>query len=101
MQESRTLAQIRSDEAVDVFRHVAACDVPTSHGKAPVTVIVRIGLEQLQSGVGSADASSHARRSSPSQNATEAVRGPVARTRRATPRRTTGSHASALRDVRV
>ena len=47
------LAQIRSDVATDVFRHLATCTTPdTTGGKPAVTVIVRIDLDSLQSGVG-------------------------------------------------
>jgi hypothetical protein len=51
--ESRSLAQIRSDAATDVFRHLATCTTGTgAGGKSPVTVLVRIDLHTLQSGVG-------------------------------------------------
>jgi hypothetical protein len=51
--EGRSMAQIRSDAATDVFRHLATCtgDAGAS-GKPPVTVLVRIDLNTLQSGVG-------------------------------------------------
>ena len=45
--ETRTLAQLRSDAAVEVFRHVAGCDRTAVDGLPPVTVIVRIGLDEL------------------------------------------------------
>jgi hypothetical protein len=51
--ESRTMAQIRSDAATDVFRHLATCTTGTgAGGKPPVTVLVRIDLDTLQTGVG-------------------------------------------------
>jgi hypothetical protein len=52
--ETRTMAQIRSDVATDVFRHLATCTTPdpSTGGKPAVTVIVRIDLNSLQSGVG-------------------------------------------------
>jgi hypothetical protein len=51
--DSRILAQIRSDAATDVFRHLATCTTSTgAGGKSPVTVLVRIDLHTLQSGVG-------------------------------------------------
>jgi hypothetical protein len=50
--ESRTMAQIRSDAATDVFRHLATCTTPNAGAKSPVTVLVRIDLHTLQSGVG-------------------------------------------------
>ncbi|WP_345761986.1 DUF222 domain-containing protein [Diaminobutyricibacter sp. McL0608] len=52
MPESRTLAQVRSDGAVDAFRHLAGCSTPGS--RPPVTMIVRIGLDDLRSGDGTA-----------------------------------------------
>ena len=52
--ETRTLAQLRSDAAVEVFRHAAGCDRTAVDGLPPVTVLVRIGLDELQSGVGTA-----------------------------------------------
>jgi hypothetical protein len=51
--ESRSMAQIRSDAATDVFRHLATCTTGIgAGGKPPVTVLVRIDLDTLQSGVG-------------------------------------------------
>jgi hypothetical protein len=50
--ETRSMAQIRSDAATDVFRHLAACTTPNGNGKPPVTVLVRIDLDTVQSGVG-------------------------------------------------
>jgi hypothetical protein len=51
--ETRSMAQIRSDAATDVFRHLATCTTSTgAGGKPPVTVLVRIDLHTLQSGVG-------------------------------------------------
>ncbi|MFF1877340.1 DUF222 domain-containing protein, partial [Leifsonia sp. NPDC058230] len=55
MPESRSIAQIRSDAAVDVFRHLATCTATGVNSKPPVTVIVRIGLDALQSGVGAGE----------------------------------------------
>ncbi|HEV7182900.1 MAG TPA: DUF222 domain-containing protein, partial [Leifsonia sp.] len=52
MPESRSLAQLRSDAATDVFRHLATCTQQPVDGKPPVTMIVRIPLESLQTGVG-------------------------------------------------
>jgi hypothetical protein len=49
--ETRSMAQIRSDVATDVFRHLATC-TDRSQGKPAVTVIVRVDLNSLQSGVG-------------------------------------------------
>jgi uncharacterized protein (DUF779 family) len=46
------MAQIRSDAATDVFRHLATCTTPNGSGKPPVTVLVRIDLDTVQSGVG-------------------------------------------------
>ncbi|WP_345761627.1 DUF222 domain-containing protein [Diaminobutyricibacter sp. McL0608] len=53
MPESRTLAQLRSDGAVDAFRHLAGCSTPGS--RPPVTMIVRVGLNDLRSGDGTAE----------------------------------------------
>ncbi|WP_345761462.1 DUF222 domain-containing protein [Diaminobutyricibacter sp. McL0608] len=53
MPESRTLAQVRSDGAVDAFRHLAGCSTPGS--RPPVTMIVRVGLDDLRSGDGTAE----------------------------------------------
>ncbi|HEV7907673.1 MAG TPA: DUF222 domain-containing protein, partial [Pseudonocardiaceae bacterium] len=51
--ESRTMAQIRSDAATDVFRHLATCTTSTGAGGKPsVTVLVRVDLHTLQTGVG-------------------------------------------------
>ncbi|HEV7812467.1 MAG TPA: DUF222 domain-containing protein [Leifsonia sp.] len=51
--ESRSMAQIRSDAATDVFRHLATCTTGIgAGGKPPVTVLVRIDLDTLQTGVG-------------------------------------------------
>ena len=47
--ETRTLAQLRSDAAVEVFRHAAGCDRTAVDGLPPVTVLVRIGLNELRS----------------------------------------------------
>ncbi|MFI5313809.1 MAG: DUF222 domain-containing protein [Candidatus Dormibacteria bacterium] len=52
MPESRSMAQLRSDAATDVFRHLATCTQHPVDGKPPVTMIVRIPLETLQTGVG-------------------------------------------------
>ena len=53
--ETRSVAQLRSDAAVDVFRHVAGCDRTAVDGLPPVTVIVRIGLDELRTGVGTGE----------------------------------------------
>jgi hypothetical protein len=53
--DPRTLAQLRSDAAVDVFRHAAGCDRTAVDGVPPVTVLVRIGLDELRTGVGTAE----------------------------------------------
>ncbi|WP_271178024.1 DUF222 domain-containing protein, partial [Leifsonia poae] len=53
--ESRSMAQLRSDAATEVFRHRISCPRTNSDavtGTAPVTVVVRIGLEQLRNGHG-------------------------------------------------
>jgi hypothetical protein len=51
--ETRSMAQIRSDAATDVFRHLATCTTSTGAGGKPaVTVLVRIDLHTLQTGVG-------------------------------------------------
>jgi len=46
---------MRSDAAVEVFRHVAGCDRTAVDGVPPVTVIVRIGLNELRTGVGAGE----------------------------------------------
>jgi hypothetical protein len=53
--ETRTLAQLRSDAATDVFRHLAACTDPGANGRPPVTVVVRIDWEALRSGRGAGE----------------------------------------------
>ncbi|MFF1633547.1 DUF222 domain-containing protein [Leifsonia sp. NPDC058248] len=53
--ESRSLAQLRSDAATDVFRHAAACTTPAGTGKPPVTMIVRISLDTLRTGTGTGE----------------------------------------------
>ncbi|GAA1445560.1 HNH endonuclease signature motif containing protein [Leifsonia poae] len=50
--ETRSVAQLRSDAATDVFRHVATCVTPGPAEKPPVTVIVRIDWDALRSGIG-------------------------------------------------
>ena len=52
MPESRTLAQVRSDGAVDAFRHLAGCNTPAT--RPSVTMIVRVALDDLRSGTGTA-----------------------------------------------
>ncbi|WP_431278058.1 DUF222 domain-containing protein [Leifsonia poae] len=53
--ETRTLAQIRSDAAVEAFRHLARCaDADAATGKSPVAMVVRVDLETLQTGLGTA-----------------------------------------------
>ncbi|WP_348789939.1 DUF222 domain-containing protein [Leifsonia sp. NPDC080035] len=54
-EDTRTIAQLRSDAATEVFRHVAACTAPAEAGKPPVTVVVRIDWEALRSGVGTGE----------------------------------------------
>ncbi|WP_271175306.1 HNH endonuclease signature motif containing protein [Leifsonia poae] len=49
---TRSLAQIRSDEATEVFRHLASCSSPAAAGHPPVSIIVRIALDALVSGRG-------------------------------------------------
>jgi Domain of unknown function (DUF222) len=53
MPESRSLGQLRSDGAVEVFRHHAGCTRTAS--QPPVTMIVRVGLDQLRTGKGTAE----------------------------------------------
>ena len=53
MPESRTLAQLRSDGAVDAFRHLAGCSTPAT--RPPVTMIVRVALDDLRRGTGTAE----------------------------------------------
>ena len=53
--DTRTLAQLRSDAAVEVFRHAAGCDRTALDGLPPVTVMVRIGLDELRTGVGTGE----------------------------------------------
>jgi len=55
MPESRSLLQLRSDSATDVFRHLAACTPAAENGTPPVSVIVRIELDALQKGIGTAE----------------------------------------------
>jgi len=49
-EEHRTLPQLRSDAAVDVFRHYATH--PGAGRTPPVTMVVRIGLDALRTGTG-------------------------------------------------
>jgi hypothetical protein len=51
--EPRSVGQLRADGAVEVFRHRAGCTSGTT--SPPVTMIVRIGLDELRSGQGSAE----------------------------------------------
>ncbi len=51
--ESRTLAQIRSDGAVEIFRHRAGCTSGLT--TPPVTMIVRVSLADLRTGTGTAE----------------------------------------------
>ncbi len=53
MPESRSLAQIRSDGAVEVFRHRAGCTSGLT--TPPVTMIVRVSLADLRTGTGTAE----------------------------------------------
>lgn len=52
MPDPRSLAQLRSDAGVEVFRHVAACE--SERTGPPVTLVVRVGLHELRTGVGGA-----------------------------------------------
>lgn len=54
MPDPRTLAQLRSDAATEVFRHLAGC-VGSGFDRPPVTMIVRVSLDQLRDGVGTAE----------------------------------------------
>lgn len=49
-QDTRTVGQIRADALVGLARHGLACDEPTSG--VSTTVVVRIGLDELQAGTG-------------------------------------------------
>jgi hypothetical protein len=53
MPETRSMAQLRSDGAVEVFRHRAGCT--TGATSPPVTMIVRVSLADLKSGKGAAE----------------------------------------------
>ncbi|GAA1443985.1 HNH endonuclease signature motif containing protein [Leifsonia poae] len=53
--DSRTIAQRRSDAGTEVFRHFAACEQRVSLGGAPVTMVVRVGLDALRAGIGTAE----------------------------------------------
>ena len=53
MPESRSLAQIRADGAVEVFRPRAGCSSGLT--PPPVTMIVRVALTDLRSGAGTAE----------------------------------------------
>ena len=53
MPEPRSLAQIRSDGAVEVFRHRAGCTSGLT--TPPVTMIVRVSLADLRAGAGTAE----------------------------------------------
>ncbi len=53
MPETRSFAQLRSDGAVEVFRHHAGCTHTPS--QPPVTMIVRVTLNDLRTGAGTAD----------------------------------------------
>ncbi len=53
--ETRTLAQLRCDAATEVFRHLAGCDRRAIDGLPPVTVVVRVDLDALRTGVGTAE----------------------------------------------
>ncbi len=52
MPEARSLAQLRSDGAVEVFRHRAGCTAGLT--SPPVTMVVRVSLADLRTGTGSA-----------------------------------------------
>lgn len=51
--EARTLAQLRSDAATEAFRHRGACDRGGIDSPA-VSMVIRVGLDELRSGVGTA-----------------------------------------------
>ncbi|NEN07307.1 DUF222 domain-containing protein [Diaminobutyricibacter tongyongensis] len=53
MPETRSMAQLRSDGAVEVFRHRAGCTSGAT--SPPVTMIVRVSLADLRSGKGAAE----------------------------------------------
>jgi hypothetical protein len=53
MPETRSMDQLRSDGAVEVFRHRAGCT--TGASSPPVTMIVRMSLADLKAGKGSAE----------------------------------------------
>ncbi len=53
MPETRSFAQLRSDGAVEVFRHHAGCTHTAA--QPPVTMIVRVNLNDLRTGTGTAD----------------------------------------------
>ncbi|NEN06620.1 DUF222 domain-containing protein [Diaminobutyricibacter tongyongensis] len=53
MPETRSMAQLRSDGAVEVFRHRAGCTSGIS--SPPVTMIVRVSLADLRRGKGAAE----------------------------------------------
>jgi hypothetical protein len=52
--DTRTIAQRRSDAATEVFRHFAGCDARDTLGGPAVTMVVRVGLDALQQGTGTA-----------------------------------------------
>ncbi|WP_431279987.1 DUF222 domain-containing protein [Leifsonia poae] len=54
MEDRRSLPQLRSDMAVQAFRHFAGCSQTGPAGRAPVAVVVRVDLETLQTGLGTA-----------------------------------------------
>jgi hypothetical protein len=53
MPATRSMDQLRSDGAVEVFRHRAGCTREAP--RPPVTMIVRVSLADLKSGIGSAE----------------------------------------------
>ncbi|NEN04540.1 DUF222 domain-containing protein [Diaminobutyricibacter tongyongensis] len=53
MPETRSMAQLRSDGAVEVFRHRAGCTSGAT--SPPVTMIVRVSLADLRRGKGAAE----------------------------------------------
>ena len=63
MPESRSLAQLRADGAVEVFRHRTGCH--TELTTPPVTMIVRVAWDDLRSGTGTPKSTKSPPRSPP------------------------------------
>ena len=51
-EETRTTAQLRADALVELCRHAAGCKRAKADGIPEITVVVRIDLDALQSGIG-------------------------------------------------